>query len=232
MYALRRADDRFHTRIGWLDSRHTFSFGEHQDDRFMGFRSLRVINDDRVRAGQGFGTHPHRDMEIVTWVLEGELAHRDSMGNGSTIRPGDVQRMSAGTGIFHSEFNPSKSEGVHFLQLWIEPAKDGIAPGYEQKSLPPEERRGRLRLVASPDGREGSVTINADAEIHTALLEAGEKASHTFAAGRHGWLHIAKGSVRMGDQLLGAGDGVAITGEPGVEVVAEGPTELLLFDLA
>ena len=188
MIALRKAADRFHTEIGWLDSRHTFSFGEHYDPRYEGFRSLRVINEDRVAPGQGFGTHGHRDMEIISYVLEGALEHKDSIGTGSVIRPGDVQVMSAGTGIRHSEFNHSKTEPVHFLQIWVVPDREGIAPRYEQKTFSDADKRSRLRLVGSSDGRDGSVIIHQDVELFAAILNAGEQVTLPLSTGRKAWL--------------------------------------------
>jgi quercetin 2,3-dioxygenase len=229
MITLRKAADRFHTRIGWLDSRHTFSFGEHHDPRHMGFRSLRVINDDRVQPGNGFPPHPHRDMEIISYALEGGLAHEDSMGNGSVIRPGDVQRMSAGTGVVHSEWNASESELVHFLQIWIIPERRGIPAGYEQKSFPPAEG---LRLVASRDGREGSVTIHQDAELWAGLVSPGKSVTRELRPGRYAWLHVARGAVRLNDTPMGSGDGAAISDETRLEITGVEPAELLFFDLA
>ena len=198
----------------------------------MGFRSLRVINDDRVAAGQGFGTHSHRDMEIVSYVLEGGLSHKDSMGTGSIIRPGDVQRMSAGTGVAHSEFNASKSELVHFLQIWLLPAKRGIKPGYEQKTFSAEEKQSRLRIVASPDGRDGSVTIHTDVLLHAGLFGEGESAELPIAKGRHAWVHVARGKVRVNGRDLGAGDGAALSDESAVRIEGVAGGEVLVFDLA
>jgi redox-sensitive bicupin YhaK (pirin superfamily) len=231
MISIRKAEERGHFDHGWLDTRHTFSFADYHHPKFMGFRSLRVINEDRVQPGQGFGTHPHRDMEIVSYVLEGALAHRDSMGNGSTIRPGDVQRMTAGTGVLHSEFNQSKEEAVHFLQIWILPARPGLEPGYEQRSFPAEERRGRLRLVASPDGRDGSVAIHQDARLHATLLGPDEEASLPLAAGRHAWVQVARGEVDLNGERLRAGDGAAMSGEKAVSLRGRGDAEVLVFDL-
>jgi quercetin 2,3-dioxygenase len=232
MITLRRSEERGHADHGWLNSYHTFSFAGYFDPAHMGFRSLRVINEDRVKPAQGFGTHPHRDMEIISYVLEGSLAHKDSMGNGSAIRPGDVQLMSAGTGVTHSEFNGSRTEGVHFLQIWITPAKAGIAPGYEQKHFTDEDKRGKLRLIASEDGREGSVTIHQDASVYAAILETGEEVRHTLARGRSGWIHVARGEVKLGEHVLGAGDAAALTGEGEVVLAGQGRGEVLLFDLA
>lgn len=231
MITLRRAKDRFHTRIGWLDSWHTFSFGEHFDPSQLGFHRLRVINDDTVQPGKGFGAHSHRDMEILSYVLEGALQHRDSSGGGGVIRPGDVQRMSAGSGVVHSEFNASAQEPVHFLQIWIEPEKTGIAPGYEQKTFPLEERTGKLRLLASRDAREGSVRIHQDASVYGAILDAGQRASLVLAPGRSGWVHVARGKAHVSGQKLQAGDGAAISGEREVNLEGLESAELLLFDL-
>jgi redox-sensitive bicupin YhaK (pirin superfamily) len=231
MLNLRRAHERGHAQHGWLDSWHTFSFADYQDAAHMGFRNLRVINEDRVQPGRGFGTHPHRDMEIVTYVLEGALEHKDSMGNGSIIRPGEVQRMSAGTGVFHSEYNASKTDGVHFLQIWLLPGQRGIAPGYEQKRFDPATRRGALRLVASPDGAEGSVTVHTDARLYAALLEDGERATHTLAPGRNAWVHVARGEVEVNGHRLSAGDAASLSQEAAVELVGKKGAEVLLFDL-
>ena len=231
MLNLRRAHERGHAQHGWLDSWHTFSFADYQDAAHMGFRNLRVINEDRVQPGRGFGTHPHRDMEIVTYVLEGALEHKDSMGNGSIIRPGEVQRMSAGTGVFHSEYNASKTDGVHFLQIWMLPGQRGIAPGYEQKRFDPATRRGALRLVASPDGADGSVTVHTDARLYAALLEDGERATHTLAPGRNAWVHVARGEVEVNGHRLSAGDAASLSQEAAVELVGKKGAEVLLFDL-
>ena len=234
MITIRRAEERGHADHGWLDTRHTFSFAEYHDPAHMGFGDLRVINEDRVQPGAGFGTHGHRDMEIVSYVLEGELAHRDSMGNGSTIRPGEVQRMSAGTGVRHSETNPSREQPVHFLQIWILPSEEGLAPGYEQKAFPADERRGRLRLVASPDGRDGSVTIHQDARVSMALLAEGERVRHEIAKGRRAWLHVARGEVTVNGTRLRAGDGAAVEREAALDIAGAGTAEaeVLVFDLA
>lgn len=226
----RKADARGRADFGWLDSRHTFSFGQYHDPNFMGFGPLRVINDDRVAPGGGFGTHGHRDMEIVSYVLSGSLAHKDSLGTGSMIVPGDVQRMSAGTGIQHSEFNGSQTEPVHFLQIWLLPARAGIEPSYEQKSF--ADRDGRLRLVASPDGRGGSVTIHTGADLYATILKAGETVHHTFAAGRLGWVQVARGAVQVNDMLLEEGDGLAIADVAAITLTgAAGGAEALLFDM-
>lgn len=232
MITIRRAHDRGRANFGWLDSHHTFSFGEYYDPQHMGFRKLRVINDDRVAPGGGFPTHPHRDMEIVSYVLDGGLQHRDSMGNGSVIRPGDVQRMSAGTGVLHSEYNASTTESAHFLQIWIQPDQRGITPGYEQKRFEAADKRGTLRLVASPDGRDGSVTLHADASIHAGLFDAGESARHPIPSGRHAWVHVARGHVRVNGHELTEGDGLALTDESAVGVEGLADAEVLVFDLA
>jgi len=234
MVILRRADERGHANHGWLDSHHTFSFADYYDPRHMGFRALRVINEDRVSPGQGFGRHSHRDMEIVTYVLEGALEHKDSIGTGSVIRPGDVQRMSAGTGVAHSEFNASTDQPVHFLQIWLLPGERGLPPSYEQKTFAPVERQGRLRVVASPDGREGSVTVHSDATVYGTLLGGGESVELPLAAGRHAWVHVARGQARVAGQTLGAGDAAAVSQEPAVKVEGlgdDGPAEVLVFDL-
>ena len=231
MIAVRPAAERGHADHGWLDTRHTFSFASYHDPGHMGFRSVRVINEDRVQPAQGFGTHAHRDMEILTWVLEGALEHKDSMGNGSVIRPGDLQRMSAGTGVTHSEFNPSREAGVHFLQIWLLPRERGLPPGYEQKRFPQESRRGRLRLIASGDGREGAVTIHQDADVWTALLQPGESLSHRLAPGRYAWVHVARGAVSLNGSTLGAGDGAAVSDEAALEINGAARAEVLLFDL-
>jgi redox-sensitive bicupin YhaK (pirin superfamily) len=232
MMRLRPARERGHASHGWLDSRHTFSFADYHDPGHMGFRALRVINEDRVQPARGFGAHSHRDMEIISYVLEGGLEHRDSLGTGSVIRPGDVQRMSAGTGVSHSEFNASKSDLVHFLQIWLLPARRGIAPGYEQKVFPAEEKRGRLRVVASPDGRDESVTIHTDAVVYAGLFDAGESAELALARGRHAWVHVARGKVRVNGQELAAGDGAALSEEAAVRVEGVEGGEVLVFDLA
>jgi quercetin 2,3-dioxygenase len=233
MITVRRSEERGHADHGWLDTRHTFSFADYYDEEHMGFRALRVINEDRVQPAQGFGTHGHRDMEIVTYVLEGELAHRDSMGTGSTIRPGEVQRMSAGTGVRHSETNPSRERPVHFLQIWILPDRTGYAPGYHQKAFPDAERRGKLRLVASPDGAQGSVTVHQDARLYAALLGDGERVRHAIAQGRHAWVHVARGELTLNGEALHAGDGAAVSEEAALEIVGgAGLAEVLVFDLA
>jgi len=232
MITVRPGSERGHFDHGWLDTYHTFSFASYHDPRHMGFRSLRVINEDRVQPAEGFGTHAHRDMEILTWVLEGALEHKDSMGNGSVIRPGDIQRMSAGTGVTHSEFNPSRRELVHLLQIWLLPSQRGLTPSYEEKRFEPESRRGVLRLIAARDGRDGAVDIHQDADLWTALLEPTEAVRHPLAAGRHAWLHVARGKVTANGTKLEAGDGAAFSSEPSVEVRATDPAEVLLFDLS
>jgi redox-sensitive bicupin YhaK (pirin superfamily) len=229
----RPASERGRSSIDWLDSRHTFSFADYYDPRHMGYRALRVINDDRVAPGAGFPTHSHRDMEIVSYVLEGALVHKDSMGNGSTIRPGDVQRMSAGTGVSHSEFNESKSAPVHFLQIWILPERPRLTPGYEQRTFTQAERRGRFRLVASRDGHDGSVTVHQDARMYSALLDPGETAAIELEPGRSGWVHVAKGSVVLNGMTLTEGDGAALADESKIEVVGGADrAEVIAFDLA
>jgi quercetin 2,3-dioxygenase len=222
---------RGQTRTGWLDSRHSFSFADYYDPAQMGFRALRVINEDRVIPGAGFPSHSHRDMEIITYVLEGALEHRDSLGTGTVIRPGEVQRMSAGTGITHSEFNPSKAEPVHFLQIWIIPDRLGLPPSYEQKAFPIEERRERLRLVAAPDGRDGAVTVHQDVLLFAVNLGAGERIAHDIARARGVWLQVARGVAALNDTVMREGDGAAVEGDPIVAIEAETDTEILLFDL-
>ena len=232
MQTIRKAKERGHANHGWLDSHHTFSFADYYDPAHMGFSVLRVINEDRVAPGQGFGTHPHRDMEIISYVIEGQLAHKDSIGNEGVIVPGEVQRMSAGTGVTHSEFNPSKQNPVHFLQIWILPDARGIAPSYEQKKFDVSARPGELRLVASPDGAAGSVTIHQDARVFAASVTSGSTISHQLSPGRKAWLHVVKGEVTAGGAKLGAGDAVAFEGERGVELAGSGGGgEVLLFDL-
>lgn len=232
MITLRPARERGHFDFGWLRTFHSFSFGDYRDSAHEGFRALRVINEDRVSPGQGFGTHPHRDMEILTWVLEGALQHHDSLGNGGVIRPGEAQRMTAGTGIRHSEFNASDQEEVHFLQIWLHPEAADLEPGYEQKAFPLEERRNRLRLVASRDGREGSVLWHQDARLHVADLDPGTTVDVPMAPGRHGWIQVAKGSLSANGQRLEQSDGAAVTGESLLHLEAHEQTEVLLFDLA
>ena len=232
MMIKRPAAERRHAQHGWLDSHHTFSFADYYDPSHMGFQGLRVINDDRVAPGQGFGTHPHRDMEILSYVLEGALEHKDSMGTGSIIRPGDVQRMSAGSGVRHSEFNASKSEAVHFLQIWIMPSKNGITPSYEQKAFPSSEKQGRLRVVASPDGRDGSVTIHADAVVRAGVFDKGESSELALAPGRHAWVHVSTGNVRVNGLDLHEGDGAAVSLETVLRVEGIDHGEVLVFELA
>ena len=232
MMQLRKSEERGHARHGWLDSRHTFSFADYYDPRFMGFRTLRVINEDRVEPGRGFGTHPHSDMEIVSYVIEGALEHKDSMGNGSVIRPGDVQRMSAGTGVTHSEFNPSSVERVHFLQIWILPERNGLPPSYEQRAFPPSGRRGSLRLVASRDGRDGSVTVHQDVDLYATLLSPGAAVELALRPNLHAWVQVVRGDVDVNGASLVAGDGAAVSDERSVRVRAGDDAELLLFDLA
>ena len=235
MVQIRRANERGHANHGWLDTNYTFSFSDYYDPRFMGFRSLRVMNEDHVKGGHGFPTHPHKDMEIITYVLEGSLEHKDSMGTGSVIRPGDVQKMSAGTGIRHSEFNPSKTEAVHLYQIWILPEREGIKPNYEQKAIPAEEKQGKLRLVASPNGGNGSnaVKLYQDAELYIAALDKADGVEHKLLDGRHAWVQVARGAVTVNGKELQAGDGAAISGEQGIQITGSaGQSEVLLFDLA
>ena len=232
MITRRRSDERGHFDHGWLDTHHTFSFADYRDPRHMGFRHLRVINDDRVRGGHGFPAHPHRDMEIITYVLEGALQHKDSMGNGSVIRPGDVQRMTAGTGVVHSEFNPSKTDLVHLLQIWILPAASGAPPEYEQKAFADGELRDRLRVIAAPDGRDGAVTIHQDVTLHAGRLSPGRDVRHALAPGRFAWVHVARGAATLNGAALGAGDGAAVSDERALTIAAAEPAEILLFDLA
>jgi quercetin 2,3-dioxygenase len=232
MSTIRRSKERGHANHGWLDSFHSFSFADYQDPEHMGFGALRVINEDRVQPGRGFGTHGHRDMEIISYVLEGGLAHKDSIGNGSVIRPGDVQRMSAGTGVAHSEFNASDREPVHFLQIWIEPAVRGIAPSYEEKRFDVGSKRGQLRLIASPDGRDGSVTIHQDAFLYAALVDGDESLSFDARAGRKVYVHVVRGAVEVGGQPLSAGDAIKLSGGSPVSLGRGRDAEVLLFDLA
>ena len=232
MITVRKAEERGHFNFGWLNTYHTFSFGDYYDPRNMGFRSLRVINEDWVKEGRGFPTHPHRDMEIITYILKGALEHRDSMGTGSVIRPGEVQRMSAGTGVTHSERNPSGDEPVHLLQIWIMPDKRNYQPSYEQKTYADEEKRGRLRLIASPDGNEDSVTIHQDARLYSTLLEPGEKVVHELAPNRHAWVQVARGAIEINGQPLEQSDGAAISSEDSLVIQAREASEILLFDMA
>jgi quercetin 2,3-dioxygenase len=231
MIIVRRASERIHSDFGWLDSWHTFSFGDHYDAGWMGFRNLRVINDDTVAAGGGFPTHGHKDMEIISYVLDGALGHKDSLGTGSVIKPGDVQRMSAGTGVRHSEMNAHEGP-THFLQIWILPDKPGHAPGYEQKTFPEDDRKNRLRLVASGKPRDGSIALHADADMFASVLDADVRADHALGVGRHAWVHVARGAVRVNGTDLAAGDGVAISDEQLVRIEGGvGGGEVLLFDL-
>ena len=231
MISVRRADDRGVAKRGWLDSRHTFSFGGYQDPDHMGFGTLRVINEDVIQPGQGFGTHGHQDMEIVTYILDGALEHKDSIGNGSVLRPGEVQRMSAGTGIEHSEFNPSPTDPVHLLQIWIVPERKGLEPGYEQKSFPEPGRRGTLRLVGARDGRDGAVTIHQDVDLYATILEDGADVTHPLRPGRKAWVQVARGAVRLNGQPLSQGDGAAVSDEGTLTFTGTPDAEVLLFDM-
>jgi len=231
MITLRKAGDRGHANHGWLDSFHSFSFADYYDPAHMGFGPLRVINEDRVEPGMGFGTHGHRDMEIVSYVLDGELEHKDSMGTGSTIVPGDVQRMSAGKGVLHSEFNPSRERKVHFLQIWIEPAVRGIAPSYEQANVPAAAKRGRLAPIAGPQGAGAAVTIHQDARLYAALLDGAERVTHALAPGRRAYVHVARGRVRVNGEPLAAGDAAKLEGEAAIALDQGEAAEVLLFDL-
>jgi hypothetical protein len=231
MIEVRKSAERGHINMGWLDTYHTFSFGEYYDPEHMGFGPLRVINDDRIEPAKGFGTHGHRDMEIITYVLEGGIAHRDSMGNGSVILPGNVQRMSAGKGVMHSEFNPSQNEQTHLLQIWIEPNVKGISPSYEEKNFGSEEKRGRLRLIASPDGSEGSVTIHQDARVYAGLLDGDDQATVRLDKGHKAYLHVARGQVSVNGTVLKAGDGLKAVNEDEIEIRNGRQAEVLLFDL-
>jgi redox-sensitive bicupin YhaK (pirin superfamily) len=231
MLTLRRSQERGHANHGWLDSYHTFSFANYYDPANMGFGPLRVINDDRIAAGRGFGAHGHRDMEIITYVLDGAIAHKDSMGNGSTIRPGNVQRMSAGRGVMHSEFNPLADQTTHLLQIWIEPDVTGITPEYEEKQVPESDKRGRLRQVVSPDGADDSMRIHQDARLYLGLFDGAEQAGLPLAAGRQAWVHVARGQLRVNGELLGAGDAVALTDEASVQLTDGDQAEVLVFDL-
>ncbi len=231
MLEIRKAAERGHANHGWLDSWHSFSFADYHDPRHMGFGALRVINEDRIEPGAGFGTHGHRDMEIISYVLEGALAHKDSMGNGSTMVPGDVQRMSAGRGVMHSEFNHEKAGETHFLQIWIEPNRRGIDPGYEQKRFEPEAKRGRLRVVVSPNGREDSVKIHQDACIYATLLDGDERVIHALAPGRRAYLHVVRGSLRANGEVLAGGDALKVADVPEIVLEQGERAEALLFDL-
>ena len=232
MITLRRANERGGGDYGWLNTRHTFSFSDYWDPRWMGFRSLRVMNEDYVAAASGFPTHPHSDMEIITYVLEGKLEHKDSLGTGSVILPGDGQRMTAGRGIRHSEYNPSKDEQVHLYQIWILPENKSLGPSYEQKSFPSGEKQGKLRLIASPDAKDGSVKIHQDARLYVSLLRPGEEVEHRFGKNRHGWLQVAKGSVELNGKRLEQGDGAALSDEPEIAIQGATESEVLLFDLS
>jgi quercetin 2,3-dioxygenase len=232
MIAIRKSDERGHANHGWLDTRFTFSFADYYDPEHVHFRTLRVMNDDRVAGGGGFPMHPHRDMEIITYVLEGALEHRDSMGNGSVIRPGDVQYMSAGTGVTHSEFNASQNEPVHLYQIWMLPEKQGLKPIYGQKNFAEDEKRGKLRLIASPDGRDGSVKIRQDNELYATVLDKGESVKHTLKADRHAYVQLARGSIKLNGKALSEGDGAAISAEKSIELTGVDNAEVLMFDLA
>ncbi len=231
MINIRHARDRGHLNHGWLDTFHTFSFADYYDATQMGFRALRVINEDRVAPGMGFGMHAHRDMEIVTYVLSGALEHKDNLGHGEVLRPGELQRMSAGTGIRHSEFNPSKTDPVHLYQIWLLPRASGLAPSYEQKAFAEEERKNRLRLVASPGGDDGSLTIQQDARLYLATLDAGAQVAHELAPGRHAWLQVLRGRIQLNGGQLATSDGAAIGDESSLAIEATEPAEVLLFDL-
>ena len=232
MITIRKSAERGHFDHGWLDTYHTFSFADYHDPAHMRFRSLRVMNEDRVAPGQGFGRHPHQDMEIVTYVLDGRLEHRDSMGNGSVIEAGNFQRMTAGTGVEHSEFNPSPNEPVHLYQIWILPNQRGLEPSYEERFFPASEKQDRLRLVASQDGRAGSLTIHQDADVYLSALCGGASVSHALRPGRHAWLQVLRGRIRLGDQELAAGDAAALSDQPEVSLSAMEPAEVMLFDLS
>lgn len=232
MIRTRKAADRGHFNHGWLDTYHTFSFADYHDPSHTHFRALRVMNEDRVAPGQGFGTHPHRDMEIVTYVLSGALEHKDSMGNGEVLRPGEFQRMSAGTGITHSEFNPSFTEPVHLYQIWLFPERKGIEPSYEQQRFPDKERHNRLRLVAAPDAADGSLLIHQDARIYLGSLDVNRQVEHQFDAGRHAWLQVLRGDITVNGTPLSAGDGAAVSNETQIAIEAAAPAEVMLFDLA
>jgi redox-sensitive bicupin YhaK (pirin superfamily) len=232
MLIVRKAQERGHADHGWLDTHHTFSFADYYDPKHMGFGPLRVLNDDTVAGGGGFPPHPHRDMEIITYVIEGALAHKDSMGNGSTIRPGEVQRMSAGPGVVHSEFNASPDQPVHFLQIWLLPERAGLPSGYEQRFFGEQEKRGTLRLVASPDGADGSVRVQQDARVYASILSSGQEVTHAIGRGKKGWLHVVRGNVELNGKRLGAGDGVGIQGDEELIVTSPDEGELLLFDMA
>lgn len=230
--SLRRTEERGRANLGWLDSKHTFSFGHYYDPDYLGFGALRVINEDRVAPGGGFPTHPHGDMEIISYVIEGALEHKDSIGTGSVIRPGDVQRMSAGTGVRHSEFNASRKDAVHFLQIWIIPERKGLEPSYEQKTFTDDEKRGRLRLIGSRDGRDGSITIHQSVDLYASILNSGDIVTHDVAEGRGVWVQVVKGEVSLNDVRLGAGDGASVEDPGQLKITATEQSEFLLFDLA
>lgn len=232
MFQLRQSQARGQADHGWLKSQHTFSFAGYRDPQQMGFRKLRVINEDRVAPGAGFGTHPHRDMEIISYVLGGAIEHKDSMGNGSVIRPGEVQRMTAGTGVTHSEFNHSKTEEVHFLQIWIVPERNGLQPGYEQKDFAEHERQGQLRLVASRDGRQGSVTVHQDLNLYSSVLSAGDEVPYTIRPGRHTWVQLVQGTLQVGPITMQTGDGLAISDESQLKLTTASSAHFLVFDLS
>jgi redox-sensitive bicupin YhaK (pirin superfamily) len=231
MITIRRSDERGHADHGWLNSRHTFSFADYRDERYMGFRVLRVINEDRVAPGQGFGAHPHHDMEIVSYVLEGKLEHKDNLGHGAVLRPGEVQRITAGTGVVHSEFNPSPEAPVHFYQIWLLPDRRGYDPDYAQKEFPAAERQGRWQTIISPDGRDGSISIRQNASVLLADLAEGQAVQYEFAAERYGWLQVLRGEVKSGEHQFAAGDGAAISDEQTLPIVGFGGAEVMLFDL-
>ncbi len=232
MLTIRKAEDRGHANHGWLNTYHTFSFANYYEPKHMGFRALRVINEDRVSPGNGFGTHGHKNMEIITYVLEGALEHKDSIGTGSVIQPGEVQRMSAGTGILHSEFNHSKTDSVHFLQIWLLPEKEGLPPSYEQRNFSPAKTPGKLHLVAARDGRDAAVTVHQDVDLYAAVLEPGDRVSHSLQSQRHAWVQVARGAITLNGLSLDKGDGAAISEETDVVIEATTDAEILLFDLA
>ena len=231
MIQIRKSEERGHANHGWLDSYHTFSFANYYDAKFTGFHDLLVINEDRVAPAEGFGTHGHKDMEIISYVVEGSMEHKDSMGTGSVLRPGKVQRMSAGTGVRHSEFNHSKNEPLHLLQIWIAPRKKGIPPGYEEKNFSEDEKKNKLRLIVSPAGDNGSLKMNQDASIYATLLDEGKTVGHILKPGRHSWVQVIQGTLELNGQTLNAGDGAAIVDELDLKLVAKKPSEALLFDL-
>jgi redox-sensitive bicupin YhaK (pirin superfamily) len=231
MINVRRANERGSVNLGWLDSKHSFSFGDFYDPEHMGFGSLRVINDDTIQPGQGFGTHPHRDMEIISYIIDGALEHKDSMGNGAVMRSGEVQRMTAGTGVSHSEFNHSKEELVHFLQIWVLPEAQSLTPGYEQKNFSVEDKMNRLRLVASRDGADGSITVHQDMRIYASVLTPGTSLTHSLTEGRQAWVQVASGDVTVAGEILSAGDGIAVSDIDGIDIAASSEAELLLFDM-